>query len=246
MVRIYEVMKVRENLPIFFTEHIRRLEQSIQRYKSYSYTELQDISIRLIKDQLLLTGDRNIKLIYNTELDKFSVELIPNRTPSNELYRTGATVQLYDGERVDPLIKRENNAFRKITEDICRRAGLYDLILRNREGYITEGTRSNFLLISKDGTIISSPKGEALNGITRDQIFKICKRNNIDILEQEITIETLKTSVSMIITGTSPGVLPVKSCGEITFTIKNSIIDILNNGYQDEIKNSLSSVREMF
>lgn len=243
MVRIYEVMKVRRGLPVFYREHLLRLEQSIKQYKTYTYSQLDHITINLIENILPDTGGRNIKLIYNTDSDNFLIELIPNRAPDSDSYSTGVDVDIYDGERVDPLIKRENSAFRSITEERCKKSHLYDLLLRNRQGHITEGTRSNFLLISPKGEIITSPIGEALNGITRDRLFSICREENIPIIEAEITEELICNVHSMVITGTSPGVLPVKMCGNIELLVNNPITELLTKRYEESIENSLTEFK---
>lgn len=231
MIKIYEVMAVEHNLPLFFLDHVKRFQSSISRYKDFSEPDLIQKIKDLITPIIKGTDQFNLKITYTVETDEFSILKSVPRKPSIELYDIGATVGLFDGERINPLVKRENNPLREVSDKICSEKGYYDLLLRNRDGNITEGSRSNFLLIDKDDNIITSPIGDALNGVTRSVIFKICKENGINIIEKNITTYVLESAVSLIITGTSPEILPILSCENKIFNVKHRIISILKTEF---------------
>lgn len=246
MIKIYEVMAVENSLPLFFFEHIKRFKISISRYRDNSVEELVEIATSLIKPILHNSTGLNLKLTYCKELDKFSVEKRKPRRPTVENYTSGAKTGLYQGERENPLIKQENTSFRKKTEEICMEKGFYDLLLINKQGNITEGTRTNFLLINGKGDIITSPIGDALNGITRSIIFDICKSRNIKIIEKDITENILKNATSLIITGTSPGILPIISCDSIKFSVENSVIKTLQYEFRKRVEKDRYITEELF
>lgn len=227
MIKIYEVMAVENGYPLFFIQHIKRLYGSINQYKLYTIEELIRICIALISPLLPEADGFNLKIIYNLDSDAFTIEQIQSRKPNKEAYFKGASIGIWENERKNPLIKSENILQRDESNRICKKNGLFDLLLKNSSGEITEGSRSNFLLIDKKDNIITSPLGVALNGVTREVIFDICRENEINIVEQIITEETLKSVKSLIITGTSPGILPIINCEDINFTVSNKIILLL-------------------
>ncbi len=246
MNKIYEVMAIENAYPLFFLEHIKRLHGSINSFKHYDMEELVQVAVKLIRPQLQKKLKDNIKLSYDCKSDKFSLEIRKSTKPDITLYETGATVGILKAERDNPLVKMENLTQRNKSEKICLDSGYYDLLLENRHGEITEGSKSNFLCIDKIGNILTSPIGDALNGITRETIFDICSKRNIRVIQQKINIKTLNKIDSLIITGTSPGILPIKNCGDINFAVKNGIIDILQKEYSNRKLKDLYITEEFF
>lgn len=208
--------------------------------------ELVSIAVKLIKPELKKNFKDNIKLTYNGESDLFSLEIKKSTKPDKALYEYGASVGILKAERENPLVKKENLTQRKISDKMCLKSGNYDLLLENRNKEITEGSRSNFLCIDKLGNILTSPIGVALNGITRETIFDICRGKNIKVIQQKINTCTLNNIQSLILTGTSPGILPIKNCGTIHFSVKNKIIDILQKEFTSRKLKDLYITEEFF
>ncbi len=245
MIKIYEVMAIERGIPLFFSRHIKRFRQSIKSHLDISETELRNKVLGLLKPELTDTHIYNIQITYNVDINNFYITLKPSRKPTDEEYKAGGRLELYHGERHNPLIKQENPALKHKTEEFCKKKNLYDVLLVNHYNYITEGSRSNFLLI-KDDKIFTSHIGDALNGITREVIFEICKQKNIEVIETDITKELLKSANSLIITGTSPEIFPIISCGDITFKRANSVIDTLQKEFKKYKEMDLNEYMELF
>lgn len=223
MIKIYEVMAIHKGIPLFLLEHIDRFHNSIKQYKDIDKQNLLNIFLQLIKDEDLIETGFNIKIAYSED---FSITKIKSRKPSNDSYIQGVKCELFNGERDTPLVKKENTKLQSITSDICSKNGLYDVLLVNHLEEITEGSRSNFLIIIGN-TLITSPKGDALEGVTRKKVFEICREQKLQIIERKIHIDDLEKADSLIITGTSPEILPVKSCGRYNFKVRSPILDLL-------------------
>lgn len=216
-------MAIHKGIPLFLLEHVDRFYNSIKQYKNIDRQNLFNIFLQLIRDELPIEPGFNIKITYSKE---FSISKTKSRKPPSKSYIQGVRCDLFNGERDNPLIKKENTKLQSLTSDICSRNGLYDVLLVNHLEEITEGSRSNFLIIIGD-TLITSPKGDALEGVTRKKVFEICKDQKLEIIERKIHIDDLEKADSLIITGTSPEILPVKSCGRYTFKVKSPILDLL-------------------
>ena len=78
----------------------------------------------------------------------------------DRLYTEGVKTILYYGERENPNAKIVNDNFRaKVTEEI-KKSNAFEAILVDRNGLITEGSKSNIFAI-KDGKLITA-KAEAV------------------------------------------------------------------------------------
>lgn len=245
MIKIYEVMAIEENLPLFFLDHILRFKESISKYKKYSKEKLIKIVVDLYKEEKYIPKGFNIKVTYNVDNDNFELKTIKSRKPGNKSYQNGVTCEIFKGERSDPSIKKENFQLQSKTDKYCITNGLYDVLLENHNNEITEGSRSNFLLV-KNNTIITSPIEDALKGITRKKIFEVCNDAGLKIVEKKIHISDIKKADSLLLTGTSAEILPVKNCTGTNFLIDSKIINLLKEGFQLKKKIDYNLTREYF
>ena len=78
-----------------------------------------------------------------------------------------------------------------------------------RNGFITEGTHTNFFAV-KDGKLFTHPLSTyILNGVTRKVILEICNENKIPFVEKKIKADELKNFDECMITGTISEATPV-------------------------------------
>ncbi len=78
-----------------------------------------------------------------------------------------------------------------------------------KDGYVTEGAASNLFAVI-DGVLMTPPLTHSiLAGITRQVILKIARANNIDVVEQEISIEELKNAQEIWLTSSTREILAV-------------------------------------
>jgi D-alanine transaminase len=78
-----------------------------------------------------------------------------------------------------------------------------------RNGWITEGTHTNFAAI-KDGKFYTPPLSKfILPGITRSVVLEICKKNGIAIIDKNIRAKDLKDFDEIMVLGTRSEITPV-------------------------------------
>jgi D-alanine transaminase len=78
-----------------------------------------------------------------------------------------------------------------------------------RDGILLEGTHSNFFAV-KEGKVIIAPESDRiLSGVTRRAVFEICRKLNIDLLEEPIKESILNTFEEAFITSTTLEITPV-------------------------------------
>ncbi len=246
-ISIYEVIRIENGIPLFLEDHLNRLFYSADISNlsiTESYCDIETLISELIKKNN--TNEGKIKLIIrfdkeNSSSEKdFLIYFTPHYFPSVKEYKYGVKVGLCRTIRSNPNAKILNTEARKKANNTIVEEKLFEVLLINNEGFITEGSRSNIFFI-KDNMVITPPEKDVLNGITRKNILKICKLNKIEIIEKKVHYSELKSIDTMFLTGTSLKALPVRFFGEIEFSTNHKILNRIMELYKESIIRYVSS-----
>ncbi|MGE5628646.1 MAG: aminotransferase class IV [Solirubrobacterales bacterium] len=210
---VYEVLRVIKGKPLFYDLHIDRLHNSAKLvHKKIGINNL------LIKEQIkkLININHiesgNVKIAFNNgNLYMFKIK---HKFPSDEDYTEGVKAVLFMGERKDPNIKLIDIDFRTRANEKIKENDAYEAVLVDRNGFITEGSRSNIFMV-KDNTLITAPVSEVLPGITRSVIIKSAVNLGMKFREAKVSYKDIANLDGMFISGTSPKILPVKQVDDI-------------------------------
>lgn len=240
---IYEVIRIIDGIPLFIDEHLDRLVSSFKLSGLkiwFKLEELKYIINNLIKKNDVSAG--NIQLLINhsdeTGIKNISCRFIPTNYPKEDAYLSGVKSMFFEAVRNDPSIKKTNQSLRKATDIAIKAKQVFEVILVNEHGLISEGSRSNIFFV-KNKSIITSANDKVLAGVTRQKIIEICKLNGISILEQSINSVELSNFDAAFFTGTSPKVLPISSIEQFKFNPENSLLKKIMNLYKNEIDSYL-------
>ena len=237
--QIYEVIRIIEGKPLFFKEHMERLRNS-RRMISNKDSISDDKIIQSFEKLVTLNNvkEGNVKVILQEE--NFIMFFIKHSYPTEEMYRNGVDTILYFGERENPNAKIINNDFRNKVNIEIDNKNVYEAILIDRNGNITEGSRSNIFMV-KDGNVITSPVKNVLPGITRMKILEACRRSNIKVIEKEVNYKEIEDLDGMFISGTSPKVLPIRNCENIKINSQsNELIQKILKEFNKIIKEDIN------
>lgn len=233
-ISLYEVVKIINAKALFLEEHILRLKKSAYLKGLNIWLSDKELIRRIYKiieyNEVKYGRLKFIFRFYENQNKFFSffIELID---PEPELYKRGAKIITIQAKRSSPNVKAINYNLRRSIKEKLKQQNAIEALLICKNGRITEGSKSNFFLI-KDNKIYTAFTENVLPGITRDYVFRICKKHNIEIIEQDIYIENLKEFDSAFITGTSLGILPVKKIDNIELSLGNGIIMTLRFEYE--------------
>ena len=214
---VYEVVRVMNGKILFLEDHITRLEQSARLAGFELWQSLGQIRAALMQ-MCTANGfpEGNLEISANYRSDSCPVHrhlmawYIPHSYPSPEQYQEGVDTLFYFSERVNPNAKYRNQPLKEAANAIINNRRIYEVVLVDRQGNITEGSRSNLFLI-KNNALYTAPAAQVLLGITRMKILEIAGEYGIKLIEQPIPHAQLSTFESAFITGTSPKVLPVRT-----------------------------------
>lgn len=247
---LYEVIRVIHGVPLFMERHMGRLNNSFNLTDSKPWIDFDTINESILKliDANKL-NDGNVKIIFNLlkngeeTVQNYAVYIVEHHYPNKEDYENGVSTILYHGERNNPNAKVVNSDFRKAVDDEIKKDKAYEAILVDRNGIITEGSKSNIFFI-KGEKVVTAPLELVLPGVTRNVIINLCSKNNIELIEEKINYLNLQKFDALFISGTSPKVLPVRNIGDMMFysadnkVVKN-IISIYNKNIEEYIERNL-------
>ena len=88
-------------------------------------------------------------------------------------------------------------------------SGYDEALMLDTDGYVSEGTGENIFIV-RDGLIKTTPITTVLEGITRNCVLYIAKKNNIQVVEQKFTRDELYIADEVFLSGTAAEIPPVR------------------------------------
>ena len=246
---VYEVIRVIKGLPLFWEAHVDRLQQSLT--LAGATIQLDRSSLRH-QMELLITENQvtnhNLKVVVNQwqlkESPDVYVFFIATRYPSKKALKEGVSVILHPAERQNPNAKIISTDFRAPILAALETTGAYEALLLNQSNEITEGSRSNFFVINNN-TFYTPPASQVLQGITRQVVINLLARLGYLLEETVISADFLKKADGLFITGTSPGVLPVKQVDDQPFSVSLEPLQQLQGLYHHFVNTYLEVHQSM-
>ena len=121
---------------------------------------------------------------------------------------------------------------RDATDKAIRSGDLYEVLLVNSDGRITEGSRSNVFFI-RNGEVYTAPADKVLLGVTRTMIIRIMEKAGIPLHYYSVKNDELKSFDAAFISGTSPKVLPIASIDGIPFDVNDPLLRYVMEQYNN-------------
>ena len=212
---VYETIRVSSGQIFFLTEHVDRLIESAN-IIGLEHTFSEDSFRKSIADMVEHLGEEtyNLKILLIGGADATHAQLFVLGSnplfPDKKYYRAGADFIMVHYERVYPHAKTLNMLQSYMAYRKAKAAGAYDALLVDRDGHITEGTRTNFFCIK--GRTIYTPRDEnILLGVTRLAMLRVAMKSGFAVEERDIRPEELGSYDGAFITSTSSKIIPVRS-----------------------------------
>jgi branched-chain amino acid aminotransferase len=90
----------------------------------------------------------------------------------------------------------------------AQRAGFDEAIMLDAEGYVTECTGANLMLI-RNGRLVTPPKDAILEGITRDTVFALADEMGLETIETRVSRDHLYVADEVFVCGTAAEIVGV-------------------------------------
>lgn len=227
---IYEVIRFIDGMPLFLEDHYMRFLKSASMLGDFELipkSELLEYSKMLIK----INGCENCNIKVMSILrngDKTSPFAMYNSKafyPPQSAYEEGVTVDCFDITRNMPNAKIRNEDYLAAIERMKNTSGrpLFEVLLVNESGRLTEGSKSNLFFVSGK-KIITAPDEAVLKGVMRKQVIEICRETGIEIEFRAVHKDELPDIDAAFLTGTSIKALPINNIGSVRLASSANIL----------------------
>ena len=235
---VYEVVRLVNSKIIDFDANYIRLQNSLKIIGfecPFSKEKLEKEIENLATLNDVSCG--NTKLLFFERENKLSymIFFIQHYYPNEDEVRNGVKCSFMDAVRPNPNAKIINNDLRGRANNLIKEKQVFEMILINDNGFITEGSRSNLFFI-KDNSITTCPNELVLRGTVRKRLIKLCQINKIAVNYQLISKDEAKDYDAAFLTGTSLNILPINSIDDFSFDCNNSLLRFLQEEYLKLIK----------
>ncbi len=207
----YEVIRIIKGVPLFFEDHFIRLKNSMEKLKYELLSSKKDIKdqINNLCEQNKLT-ECNIKIVVLQHEEEQNILFFVNKFyyPSQEEYDNGVACCTLSLKRKNPNVKMIHAGYKEELQRTISEKNVFEALLVNEQGKITEGGKSNVFFVKGD-KIYTSPEDFVLIGVTRQYVVSVCRKLGYEVIETLIGVDTLGSFDGAFITGTSIKVLPV-------------------------------------
>ncbi|MEK7597758.1 MAG: aminotransferase class IV [Patescibacteria group bacterium] len=228
---VYESIRASNGVVYFLKDHTNRLLESakiIGLAHSFDEEFIKNSILDLIKNYKTETFNLKVLLIGGSTKEKAFLNILCLNPffPDRELYRDGADFITYNYERAFPHAKTLNMLQSYLAYSKAKKLGAYDALLINQNGFITEGTRTNFFCI-KSRTIYTPFEKDILLGVMRKVMLKVALKNDYEIVETNIKFDDIKSYDGAFVTSTSSKIIPIKSINGHLFNIPEALKELM-------------------
>jgi len=116
------------------------------------------------------------------------------------------------------------------------RNGMDEAIMLTPEGYVAEGSGENIFIV-RDGELITPPKKDVLEGVTRDSVMQIAKDKGYKVREKEFTRDQLLRADEAFFCGTAAEVTPIREIdGKEISDGRGPITEEIQSTYMDTVR----------
>ena len=207
-------------------EHFERWKQNcgfLRIVVPPSAEELSEITLELMRRNAFRTNTYVRPLAYKSaerigvccdDQDSFALIALPfgDYLPTNRGLHAGVSSWRRIDDNAIPARGKICGAYvnSALASDEAHRCGFDDAIFLNESGHVAEGAACNIFIVRK-GKLITPPVSEnILEGITRDAIMELARRElGLEVEERPIDRSELYICDELFFTGTAVGVAPV-------------------------------------
>lgn len=236
---VYEVIRVIDGIALFLEDHFARLVYSVQ-ISGFSFemnfSDFRQNIAELGRINQLENGNVKFVLTQTSASHQWSFSFIPHQYPVSSDYVEGVRLGLLFAERQNPNAKIIQQNVRDEANILMKENEFYEVLLVNREGLITEGSRSNVFFVRED-RFYTAPASQVLMGVTRQKVLECISELKFLVVEEAISTSEINEFEAVFLTGTSPKILPVNSIVDHSFSVNNYFVSTLMVKYNRMIEN---------
>ena len=259
---VWEGMRVHDGGVAFLDEHLTRL---------YAGAKTIDMDIGLTKPELTkqlfsclkvqdMTGGVHIRLMVTRGVKKSpyqgprftitppTIVIIPEyKQPVPEIVARGVSLFTAHVRRTGPAEQDQKlNSHSKLNCILAciqaDKAGADEALMLDPDGFVATCNSTHFFIV-RNGEVWTSPNDYCLGGITRGNIIRVCRENDIPVFEKRFSLFDVYSADEAFITGTFAGTTPVREVdGRVIEYMNGPVTRKLSSLYKQLVQSSLTLI----
>jgi branched-chain amino acid aminotransferase len=231
---VYEVIRLTDGVFLFLDDHLDRFFESFALKKLNPQPAREEI-IEILRKVLEINNTRtgNVKLIaaFGSNNCKLMAGFVPHCYPTEQMYEEGVETVSLTALRPDPNAKILHSDLSAKVADTLKSTRAYEVVYIDDKGFITEGSKSNLFFI-RGNDVFTAPANKVLKGITRKYVIQACEAAGLNVREEAVAFNQIGHFESMLITGTSPKVLPARTLNSHIFATQSKTVQHIMEEYR--------------
>ena len=219
---VYEVVPVYSRRPFRLTEHLRRLQDSLEGIRLKN--PHSDVAWKGLLEQIIASNEGDDQYLYlhitrgvAPREHSFPEDVMPTvfimstplLAPPKELLATGVSAITANDNR---WLRCDIKATSLLPNVLLRQmAAVEDAVetLLLREGFLTEGSASNIFVVRNE-MLLAPPKSYLmLPGITYDVVLELAVAHNIPHEIREVSEYEIRTAQELLLTSSTKEIMPI-------------------------------------
>jgi branched-chain amino acid aminotransferase len=215
---VFETIRVADGKAEFLNEHLNRLMRGLKALKikhSYLTTQLKRITSKIVKGNKGTAHFLRLRIMVWKDKSQIhcAVMALPYHAPTLVQYKQGLKVCFIKTKRKASARTSEIKSLDyQMFADAFLKAktqGFDDALLINSKGHVFESTRANLFISYQGQWMTPHLSSGCLNGIVRQEVFKMAAKLKIPILEKSLTPQMVKGADSAFLTNSLVGLIPI-------------------------------------
>ena len=233
---IYEVLRIYDGKPLFLNDHTQRWVNSMTAMQRPLPDWLPKLP-QLIDWLVACNGIKDCDLRITASQDgTIQCGFIETTYPSPQQFQDGVKCQLLNAERETPDLKIFHSTMRHDAESQQAETNSFESILVNKDGLLTEGSRSNLYFIDGQGNVHTAPDGTVLGGIMRKKVIALCQKEGIPVVFECVNANSIASFKAAFLSSTPMQALPINQIADTTFDTSNPVSRKIVDGIDQLIK----------
>jgi branched-chain amino acid aminotransferase len=259
---VWEGMRVHNGGVAFLDEHLKRLyagAKTIDMDIGLTAEELSQQLFDCLKAQDMTEGV-HIRLMVTRGIKKTpyqgprftitppTIVIIPEyKSPVPEIQAKGVSLFTAHVRRTGPAEQDQKlNSHSKLNCILAciqaDKAGADEALMLDPDGFVATCNSTHFFIV-RDGEVWTSPPEYCLGGITRGNIIRVCRENDIPVVEKRFSLFDVYSADEAFITGTFAGTTPVREAdGRVLANLNGPMTQRLSGLYKALVETNLTPI----
>jgi branched-chain amino acid aminotransferase len=224
---IYETLRAYHGRVLHLSEHLRRLERSAARLQLHLPRTAERLA-ELIREALQRNrlDEAYVRITVSRGPGEIGLDPTLCKTPTlvilarafrpypERLYADGVSMVIARTRRnlpeaLPPQVKSLNFLNNILAKMEANAAGVYEAVMLNHAGELTEATTSNLFLVRQGCLYTPALDCGILDGITRGMVLQLARESGIPSEETHMPVELLYMADECFLTNTTQELMPV-------------------------------------